>query len=308
MRNSEFKEKLPLQNGAKFPFNELLEREKKSCKSLEEMHLEDERKFHIHERIGNSRSQEKIISVGGRPFAIICPLITHAEDYVEHEIPKIADQLDKYALTVPGALATKYKFDSDDITEITNDAAYVRYYATKHIYGAIYSHKWTSKGEELLYGTGSSVSGWPEGVDVSTPPTNVQPGIIGRYRIKAQRMKAMKNLYTITDGQEMGIEAGHTSIDPSLAKPFLRWDLVAGGHPELKYVKSIYDGAEFQKNWSDGKGMVALDKPTKPSLTDMSTLPAVGASALWGYQAIYLLDDKRTGSFCDVLWITVKGV
>jgi len=308
MKNFKIEQALPLLHGAKFSFNELIERESKFRNALRENPFEKQGKFPCNERMESQGKGGRIVRIEGIPFLIVAALINNPHDYVEHEISKIADQLDKLALNLPGAMETKYKFVAGDITHVVNDAAYVRYYATKHVDGPSYAKRWTIKGEESLYGTGTSISAWPVGVDVSTPPTEVAPGIIARYREIAQRIKVQKSIYSVGDGEYLGIEKGHSTIDPSLAKPHLRWDLVAGGHPELKFVKSIYDGIELQKNWSDGKGMVALDKPKLPHYTDMGALPAVGASALWGYQAIYLLNDKRTGTFCDVVWITVKGI
>ncbi len=308
MKNLNIKEILPLQNGVMLPFHELLEREMKNRRIIEEIALRKEGKFLMPELMEKERNEGTVIMIEGRPFLIALATIVKPKDYVEQEIPLLANQLDKFALNLPGTLATKYKFIASDVTEVVNDAAYVRFYATKHTEGPIYAKKWTSKGDELLFGTGTSVSAWPVGVDVSTPPTSVAPGIVARYREKVQRIKVQKSIYSVTDGETLGFEIGHSSINPLTAKPHLRWELVAGGHPEIKYVKSIYDGVELQKNSSNGSGMVALDKPKLPHFTDMSALPAVGASALWGYQAIYLLDDKRTGSFCDVVWITVKGI
>jgi len=308
MKTFEFKPMLPLQNGAMIPFNELIERERRFKKSIEEICLGKKPEFRLDEKIGIKKGKEEIIIIGGRPFAIICATVVVPKDYVEKEIPKLADQLDKLALNMPGVLATRYRMIAADITQITDDAAYVRFFATKHTDGPSYSKRWTDKGEELLFGAGTTISAWPTGIDVSTPPTAVPPGIVKRYREIAQRVKSFKSIYTVADGELLGIEPGHSTIDPSTAKPFLRIEPVAGGHPEIKYVRSIFQGIEIQKNWSDGKGMVPLEKPTKSSYTDMGTLPAVGASALWGYQAIYLLNDARTGSFCDVVWVTVKGV
>ena len=308
MKTYELKPMLPLQGGAMIPFNELIERERKKEKLIKEICLGKMSKFPFNEKIRIERGHEEIVMMGGRPFSIVCATVVVPSDYVEHEIPKLADQLDKLALNAPGAMATKYHLDIADTAEIINDAAYVRYFATKHVDGPSYGKRWTLKGEELLFGTGSSISAWPTGVDVSTPPTPVQPGIVARYREKAQRIKSFKSIYTPGDGEYLGIVAGHSTIDPATAKPFLRWSLADGGHPEIKYVRSIYQGIELQKDISDGHGMKGLAMPTKSVYLDESTLPAVGVSALWGYQAIFLLDDKRTGFFCDVVWITVRGI
>src|ERR1017187_8574660 len=288
MKNLTVKEILDIRKDSRIPNIELLERERESNRIYEKIRFGKEEKFPVHEMTWRERNEGRIVRIGGRPFLVIAALINDPHDYVEHEIPKLADQLDKLALNLPGTLATKYKFTAGDITEVVNDASNMRFYATKHIDGASYSKRWTIKGDELLFGTGTSITDWVTGIDVTGSPVTVLPGLVIRYREKAQRIKVQKSIYTLGEGELLGIEKGHSTIDPSLAKPYLRWDLVAGGHPELKYVKSIYDGLELQKNWSDGKGMVAFDKPTKPSLTDMSALPAVGASALWGYQAIYL--------------------
>ena len=308
MKNFSIKEILPLPNGVMLPFQELMERKRISRKIIDNIFPDKKGEFRFREGMETESTGGKIIMIEGRPFLIALATVVKPKDYVQTEIPLLADQLDKFALNLPGTLATKYKFIAGDVTEVVNDAAYVRFYATKHTDGPVYGHKWTSKGDEMLFGTLPTGSAWPVSVSVASPPTEVAPGIIARYREKVQRIKVQKSIYSVTDGQTLGFEIGHSSIDPSTAKPHLRIDLVEGGHPEIKYVKSIFDGLELQKNWSDGKGMVAMDKPKLPHLTDMGALPAPGQSALWGYQAIYLLNDKRTGTFCDVVWITVKGI
>src|ERR1039458_5024184 len=210
MKNFKIEEKMPIINIGGIAFQELLERERKGKRTVEEISFDMERKIPFHERMEREKNYGRIIMMEGRPFMIIAALVNKPKDYVETEIPKLANQLDKYALNI-STYKTKYKFDTPDVDEIIADAAYSRFYADLHNEGATYAHKWTSKGDEMYYGTGSSVSVWPTGADVSAPPADVPPGIVDRYRIKVQRMKVQRNVYTVNDGQAMGFEIGHSS-------------------------------------------------------------------------------------------------
>ena len=47
--------------------------------------------------------------------------------------------------------------------------------------------------------------------------------------------------------------------------------------------------------------------PPPPDYLDTASLPAVGASALWKYKAIYRLNDIPVGLWSDVVSIAVNG-
>ncbi len=229
------------------------------------------------------------------------------ENYVKTNEAELADQLDRMKLRLP-SYASKYGIASGIVTQQAKDANWWRYYHTKHEGVPDYGKGWTVLGKHKLHGTGTTGTIWPLGQDVSTPAVDVTDGIIPRYCSLVQSMKNQKLIYLHDDGTDMGFEAEHGTVDPTLAKPNLKIILVGGGHPYLTYTKGVYQGIEIQVDRNDGHGMVPLFSPTNPYYTDNFALPPVNTSALWKYQAIYLLDDQRVGIWCNIVPVTVRGI
>jgi hypothetical protein len=228
------------------------------------------------------------------------------EDYVKHNASQFADQMDRMKLRLP-SYSTKYGTATGIVSQQLKDAVWWRYFFTKHEAVPDYGKAWTTLAKHKLSGTGTTATIWPLGQDVSAPPPDVLDGIVPRYRDLVQSIKGQKLIYLLDDGIDMGFEPPVTTIDPTVAMPVLKIVLIGGGHPYITYVRGIYQGIEILVDRGDGKGMVALFSPTNPYYTDNTTLPAVNVSALWKYQAIYLLNDARVGSWCDIVQVTVHG-
>ncbi len=272
---------------------------KKAAKKQEALLKKDAQKFEI----SNYHFVEK-----KRNFVLIS--ITH--DFVKANDAEFADQLDKFSNSLNGAtepteLAVKYGYTTADLLEIKNDAAYFRYWVTKHGAGETYKKAWTQKGNEMRSGTGSSVTSFPVGADVSTPPTAVLPGIETRFREKARKAKGQTRIYSVGDGTNMGIEVISSAFVPSDGKPELKISLTDGGHPKIEYVKSKYAGINLYKNANDGKGWALYVTCNDPSCVDMSPLPAVDQSAAWKYKAIYMYGGAEVGAMSLETAITVIG-
>ncbi len=230
-----------------------------------------------------------------------------AEDYVKSNQSEFADQLDKFKAKLPG-FSGKYGVSSGALTESVNDANWFRFYFNKHEEVPAYAKAWTALGKERLFGTGTVPTIWPVGADTLTPPPDVLPGIVDRYRAKVQAIKGQKLIYVISDGETMGFEPAHSVFDPESGKPDLKITLIGGGHPYLTYTRSKYAGIQILKDSGDGKGFQPLFIATNPYYTDNSALPAANTSALWKYMAIYMFDDKMVGEYCDPIPVTVKGI
>ena len=235
-----------------------------------------------------------------------------SSDFVKASATEFADQLDQFSnslngLTGPTALATKYGYTTGELLSIKRDAAYWRFWFTKHGAGATYAKAWTDKGEEARHGTGPSSSGWPVGADISGAPIDVLPGIEKRFRAMAKKAKD-QTIYTPGDGNNMAIEVVHVEFVPGAGKPDLKIKLTGGGHPKIKYIQSKYVGIRVYKNSNDGHGWVFLCVCNDPEFTDMSALPAVGTSAVWSYKAFYLFGGEEVGTISKDTTITVMGL
>jgi hypothetical protein len=251
------------------------------------------------------------------PSNLICALIivltTISHDFVKANDAEFADQLDANSASLngllgPTALADKYGYTTAKLLSIKNDAAYFRYFVTKHGAGPEYAVNWTKKGAEARKGKGTVSSAWPVGADVSTPPTDVAPGIEARFRETAAFAKAQKSIYTEADGVAMHIEVSSSAFVPADGQPDLTVKISEGGHPEIEYIISKYQGANIYKDSGDGKGFVFLHTVNDPKYTDYSTLPLEGKSIVWAYKAVYLYKGKEIGTISKGAPITVTGL
>ena len=241
---------------------------------------------------------------------VILTVLSH--DFLKANSNEFADQLDQFSnalngLIGPTALATKYGYTTAELLEIKNDAAYFRYWYSKHGAGAIYAKAWVDKEHEARKGTGPTPSAWPVGTPITSPPTDVAPGLEKRFRTKAKKAKDQV-IYVPADGVTMGIEASSTPFNPAIGKPDLKITLSAGGHPNIDYLKSGWKGINIYKNSNDGKGWVFLHTCNDPSFADLSPLPAVGVSAAWIYKGIYLFGGQEVATMSNDVTVTVLGL
>ena len=244
-------------------------------------------------------------------LTILLTMITH--DYVKASDSEFADQLDAHnaslnGTTGPTALALKYHYTTEQLLSIKNDAAYWRYYITKHNQVPEYAKEWTNKGADARKGTGTVAALFPDPIIVSDAPTEVAPGIEARFRESAGFAKAQKSIYNIADGLAMHIENTSIPFIPADGKPDLTVKISEGGHPEIEYEISKYQGANIYKDSGDGRGFVFLHTVNDPKYIDFSTLPAEGKSAVWAYKAVYLYKGKETGTISKGAPITVTGL
>jgi len=240
---------------------------------------------------------------------IMGSIIVGNDDYVKGPDGEYADQLDKFAAGVAlAAIQTQYGYDIAFIDEAAADALYNRYTYTKRNTVANYQKAWTEKKNEVRKGTGTTVTAFAAGTDVSTPPTAVAPGNEQRFRTKAQFLKDMTTKTTEASEELLGISTVHSSTDTTGIKPDLTFSLVAGGHPQAKYTRGEFDKIQLKVDRADGKGMVWLAEPGNVTYTDNGTLPPSGTAAVWKYIAIYMLNDVFVGDWCDAVSVPVHGV
>jgi hypothetical protein len=112
--------------------------------------------------------------------------------------------------------------------------------------------------------------------------------------------------YTVTIGEDLGIEAPVTPFNPAEGKPEIKTLYSTGGLPGFMWKKGRYQGVEVWIN--TGTGWKFLDKDFNPDFVDKQTpLPAAGTSAVWKYKAIYLYKGEQAGQWSEELSITVYG-
>ena len=141
---------------------------------------------------------------------------------------------------------------------------------------------------------------------MAAPPPAVNAGIFKRASSIGMSVKS-KTVYTIADGNDLGLEGTENTLVLDDMKPEIKLILTAGGHPEVKWKKLGMDGIEIYVDRTKGVfELLAFD--THPDYMDTTPLPAAGGSAVWTYKAIYRHGDGQVGKWSDLVSITVTGV
>ena len=146
-----------------------------------------------------------------------------------------------------------------------------------------------------------------------------KPDIFGRVAKQVQNLKSNKN-YSDTIGKDLGIigadpyptpTGGSTLPTERTAelKPIFKIKLNKGNHPWIKWEKGHTHALRMMVDRGDGKGFVLVTVATHHTYTDMFSLPAAGATAIWKYKGIYLdKHEDEEGQWSEVAQITVTGV
>ncbi len=206
-----------------------------------------------------------------------------------------------------GNYAAKYNITPAEVTDMLNSLQYFIYWMDYRKKYDEYLFKLTEFKNELINGVDAGALGsvQPAPPVISAPPVAVSPGIFKRATSIANVIKS-KSIYTIADGNDLGIEGAESIIDVQHMKPELKLHLIAGGHPEIKWTKQRMDGIEIHVDRGTGKWeLLAYD--SHPDYIDTAPLPALGSSIIWKYKAIYRYNDLYAGLWSDVVEITVTG-
>ena len=194
-----------------------------------------------------------------------------------------------------------------DILKIRADTAYLSWeIAGKKSY-ILNGQAWTKFENGLYNGVNHGLPAVPPPTPtIGTPPTAVEPDMRGRYSDIAAACKRSTG-YTYAIGVDLGIEAVITPFVPANGQPVVTETLHVG-HPFLKYIKDLYEGAQIYKDSGDGHGFVKFDKAINATYTDNSALPAAGVAVVWKYKFVYLYRGEEVGTASLVVEVLVTGV
>ncbi|UAY51279.1 hypothetical protein [Ferruginibacter albus] len=186
-------------------------------------------------------------------------------------------------------------------------AAYYNYWIDYRNQYIDYSLKLTQFKNQLIDGVedGAVASVEPTPPNIAPPPPSVAPGLFKRATSIGNRIKD-SHTYTVADGNDLGLEGVEEITDVHEMKPALQLRLIAGGQPEIIWKKQRMDGIEIYVDRGTGNWQL-LAYDTYPNYTDTAPLPALGASAVWKYKAIYRYNDVQAGMWSDPASITVSG-
>ncbi len=213
-----------------------------------------------------------------------------------------ADLLDQFAAKLPKYSAA-LEISASDLASAQADVAAFRYAIKAQQQMQTNAQQWTAY-KNLLRDGGPAGAAMPAVPALPTPaPAAVAPGIIDRFTALVVRLKNHKN-YTDAIGQDLGVVGAEQVVEPNSWKPMLRSQIQAG-RPTVQWTKGDASALELWVDRGDGFTFLAID--THPPYQDTAPLPALGASAVWKYKAIYRLHDEQVGQWSDVLSVTVGG-
>ncbi len=186
------------------------------------------------------------------------------------------------------------------------DAAYYEYIVASSITMRQADQQWSAwHNWERFGGTGSG-AGFPVVPDLGTAPAVVPPGIEGRFRALAQKIKDHPNSNPAIE-EALGIRGTESEpLDTSTVQPRLKVKLLGGtvfvdwgwgGHSkELDMIR-----LEVDRSGTGNFTLLAMD--TTPGYSDSTPFPA--SAAKWTYRAIYYVDDGAVGLWSDPVSVTV---
>jgi len=222
--------------------------------------------------------------------------------YIEDNDVKFNSQFKNFSNKI-GTYAPLLGLSAAEVTAIKADSVAVDYVLGNLVTIRTFAENYTSFKNLLLKGGEQSLGTLPVApvfpVATPIPAANVKI----RFRSILQRI-SRHTAYTSSMGDDLGIEAPAENFVAVQGKPTFRIEMISG-YPNLRWRKGKYEGVEI---WKDsGQGFVKLDRDMKPDYLDKSDLPAAGASAVWKYKMIYIIDDETTGLWSDIATIIVYG-
>lgn len=190
-----------------------------------------------------------------------------------------------------------------EVTATQADSAYWTWVLTVRNLYTSYAQLWTAFKNTAREGV--TLGANPVAPAVPAAPTAVPAGIFTRASLLAARIKKHPGC-TPAIAQDLNIVGAAQAFDATTMKPVLTLILDAG-QPNVGWKKQGMEGIQIWVDRGDGKGFVFLAVDTVPDYRDTAALPAPGASAVWKYKAIYLLNDEQVGQWSDVASISVMG-
>ncbi len=202
-----------------------------------------------------------------------------------------------------GGYATTVGVTPAQVTAQAADAEYFAFVMECLHLAENYAKQWVAWKDLIRYGGTPPPGGAPVALVLPDAVTAVAPGVEGRARGLAQRVKDHGN-YNTGIGEALDIE-GEEIAGPDLAtiQPTIKLQS-AGEGVNVRWGwqgQSAYlDMIEIQVDRGAGFQLLAMD--TTPNYTDTF---APTAPAKWTYRAIYRVDDARVGQWSNEVSINV---
>jgi hypothetical protein len=212
--------------------------------------------------------------------------------------------LNNFAVKI-ATYATNVGVTPAEVTAVNNDKTYYQYIinmvdAYKQYLNNIVAYK-----NMLKQAVDQQHIGAPPAPPVlGTAPISVIEGVFDRVSKLVQRIKASLN-YTEAMGQDLGIIAPESVIDPTTLQPVLKVKLDAG-RPHIKCSKGIADAIDLFVDRQDGAGFIQIGRLLKADYIDIASLPVGVSLAEWEYKARFVIGNDNVGLMSAVESVVVK--
>jgi hypothetical protein len=225
-------------------------------------------------------------------------------DFVPNDDASLAVLLEKFA-AAGTTYGTTIGFSAADQAVFTADATAFRYTLTQQQRLRTSTQQYTQWKDALRDGGDGTTAGAPVyPAAPSTVPTMVTPGVVGRLRAAARRVKASPN-YSVAIGIAFGVEGEQEQTPETVTLQPVLTTTLSGGRVQVGWTRGAADALELHVDRGDGKGFVFLAVDTVPDYIDTETLPVT--PAVWKYKAMYRKNDETVGQWSAPVSIGVGG-
>ena len=203
-------------------------------------------------------------------------------------------------------LAAKYGIEPDTLSETKADTNWTKYWVQAK-FNAKQQEKQlsefieaTANGELGSPATTAPTWSLPDGV-----PDDVPPGIKKRIREIANRIKDQKSIYTLADGELLGIVTGEETGKPEADyAPTMKITQMSQYHLEFEFRKEGLDAVRFEFRRKGGAWQPVGDSAKSP--TDFMITPETpGEAEQIEIRAVFLKDYQPFGSYSPIYTATV---
>lgn len=204
-------------------------------------------------------------------------------------------------------IAVKYGVKPATLTAVEADAAWVQYWVDAKATAKQQEKQLTDFMDEVANGDlGAPAQTAPDWTLPTDAPTTVVPtGIKKRIREIAAGIKAQRSVYSIADGEILGIvSVEETERPPAEYVPTLKISQLNDYHLGFEFRREGTDAVRFEVRHKGGDWKLLGDAAISP--TDFLVTPlAPGTAEQVEIRAVYLKQYKPFGSFSPIYTATI---
>lgn len=230
-----------------------------------------------------------------------------SKDFIPQNWAAFADWLLNFVVQL-NKLAAKYGVSTAKIDALEADSAWAQYYVPAKLSAAAQEKQLTDYMTTTRSGTknGGGTPTKPVWELPAGAPADVAPDIDGRIRETANFIKNQKSVYTLADGELLGIVSIDEAAKPENEyAPALKIQQMTVYHVGFEFRKMGLDAVRFEFRRKGGAWQAVGDSAKSP--TDFMIPPTTpGDAEQIEIRAIFLKDYKPFGSYSPIYTATIQ--